>query len=313
MTIKTIIAAVTLENGDQPVARRAIRLAAEHGARLILAHAIEGLPTSDPDLPSPANEEAIADLLVAEAVASLRKMAASAAVQAEIEVECGKADRFIERLICDRKADLLVIGPGKPQNLRERVFGSTADRVVRSGPCPILVVKRASDEPYRRVIAAIDFSPMSFAAAEAIAQVAPHAAISLIHAIEIPLAFKQAMLKAGTAQAQIDQYRKAKERTAYTDLRSVCTRLSIPGKIRIVRGDPAAALVRLARSGKTDLIALGSQGRNAVSEMILGSVARRVLGAASCDVLLAKEALALGEHSAGMTRDYHVNVKQERM
>lgn len=305
MTIKTIIAAVTLEKSDQPVARRAIRLAAEHEARLILAHAIESLPTSDPDLPFPANEEAIANLLVTEAVASLKQMAAGAAVQAEIEVECGRAGKFIERLIGDLKADLLVIGPGKPQNLRERVFGSTADRVVRSGLCPTVVVKREDDEPYRRVIAAIDFSPMSFAAVQTAVQVVPLAALELIHALEIPPTFEQAMLKAGTSQAEIDRYRNAKARTAYTELRSVCTNHSVPGKIRIVHGEAATALVRLARSGKTDLIALGSQGRNAVSTMILGSVARRVLGGASCDVLLA--------HPARMTRDYHVNVKQDRM
>lgn len=91
MTIKTIIAAIALENGEQQVARRAIRLAADHGAKLVLAHAIESLPESDPNRPSPANEEAIANVLSAEAIASLKPMADSAAVQVEIEVECGKS------------------------------------------------------------------------------------------------------------------------------------------------------------------------------------------------------------------------------
>lgn len=291
MSIRTIIAAIALENGDEPVARRAIRLAADHGAKLILVHAIENLPAPDPDLPSPANEQAVADVLAAEAIASLERMAASEAVRTEIEVECGKADRLIKRLIRDHAADLLVIGPGKPQNLRERVFGSTADRVVRSGSCPIIVVKRASDEPYRHAIAAIDFSPMSFAAAQTAGLIAPSAKLELIHALEIPLAFEQAMLKTGTSQAEINRYRKAKARAAYTRLRSMRAGLAAPGKIRVVRGDPATALVRLARSGKTDLMALGIQGRNAASKIVIGSVARRVLSASSCDVLLARGAI----------------------
>ncbi|MFC5386473.1 universal stress protein [Aquamicrobium segne] len=289
MTIKTIIAAIALENGEQQVARRAIRLAADHGAKLVLAHAIESLPESDPELPSPANEEAIANVLSAEAVASLKQMAESAAVQTEIEVECGKADQLIERLIRDHAADLLVIGPGKPQNLREKIFGSTADRVVRTGLCPIVIVKRPIDEPYRRVIAAIDFSPMSFAAAQTAVQIAPSAKLELIHALEIPLSFEQAMLKVGTSQAEIEQYRQAKAQAAYVELRAVRTDLAMAGKTRVVRGDAATALVRLARSGKTDLVALGIQGKNAISKMVLGSVARRVLAGASCDVLLAKE------------------------
>lgn len=288
MTVTTIIAAIALENGEQQVARRAIRLAADHGATLVLAHAIETIPASDPDLPSPANEEAIANVLAAEAIASLKQMAASAAVQTEIVVECGKADQLIERLIRDHAADLLVIGPGKPQNLRERVFGSTADRVVRSALCPIVVVKRANDEPYRRVIAAIDFSPMSFAAAQTAGQLVPSAALELIHALEIPLTFEQAMLKVGTSQAEIDLYRQTKARNAHAELRSVRANLAVQGKIRVVRGDPATALIRLARSGKTDLVALGIQGRNAISKMVLGSVARRVLAGSSCDVLLAR-------------------------
>jgi len=289
VTIKTIIAAIALENGEQQVARRAIRLAADHGAKLVLAHAIESLSESDPDLPSPANEEAIAKVLSAEAIASLKQMGDSAEVQTEIEVECGKADQVIERLIRDHAADLLVIGPGKPQNLREKLFGSTADRVVRAGLCPIVIVKRAPAAPYRRVIAAIDFSPMSFAAAQSAAQIAPSATLEMIHALEIPLTFEQAMLKVGTSQAEIDQYRQAKAQAAYKELRSVRADLAVAGKIRVVRGDPATALVRLARSGKTDLVALGIQGKNAVSKMVLGSVARRVLGGASCDVLLTKE------------------------
>src|SRR5690554_4735068 len=73
MTIKTIVAAIALENGDEPVARRAIQLAAEHEARLILVHAIESLPAFDPDLPSPAKKEAISEVLAAEAIASLKE------------------------------------------------------------------------------------------------------------------------------------------------------------------------------------------------------------------------------------------------
>lgn len=292
MTIRTIIAAIALENGDEPVARRAMRLAADHEAKLVLVHAIENLPASDFSFPSSAKEKAIVEVLAAEAITSLKRMASSEAVRAEIVVECGKADQLIERLIRDHSADLLVIGPGKPHNLRERLFGSTADRVVRSGLCPVVVVKRTSDEPYRRVVAAIDFSSMSFAAAQIVAQIAPQATSELIHALEIPLSFEQAMLKTGTSQDEIDRYRKAKARTARTELRSIQASLAVAGRIRVVHGDPATVLVRLARSEKTDLVALGVQGRSAVSKMVLGSVARRVLAGASCDVLLAREATA---------------------
>lgn len=249
---------------------------------------MESLPASNADFPIPANKEAITEFLAAEAVQSLKKIASNATMQTQIEVEGGKAAQIIERLVRDHAADLLVIGPGKPQNRRERVFGSTADQLVRSGSCPIVIVKRARDAPYRRVIAGIDFSPMSFAAAQTGAQIAPLGALELVHALEIPLAFEQAMLKMGTPLTEIDEYRQAKSQAAYVELRFILTNLAVPGKVHIVRGDPATTLVRLARSGKVDLVALGTQGRSAVSKVLLGSVARRVLAGASCDVLLVR-------------------------
>lgn len=88
------------------------------------------------------NDDASARVLVADAAVFLERLAASADIPAEVRVEPGKADQVIDQLTCDADSDLRIIGPGKPQNLRERLWGSTADRVVRSGLCPILIVKR---------------------------------------------------------------------------------------------------------------------------------------------------------------------------
>lgn len=284
--IKTIIAAIALEDGDESVVLRATGLAARHGARLVLLHVIESLP--DGDISELVQADGITSLLVAEATRSLERMAASAEYPSEIRVEIGKAAVVVERLLRDHAADLLIIGPGKPQNLRERLFGSTADRLVRCSPCPILVVKRQGDDPYRRIITAVDFSPMSFEAARIAAEIAPQARLDLVHVLEIPLAFEQAMLMAGTSQARIEQYRHAKARTAGEALKAARAEISATGGTRVIRGDPATVLVRLARSARTDLVALGVQGRSAVSDMFPGSVARRLLAASSCDLLLAR-------------------------
>lgn len=284
--IRTIIAAIALEDGDESVALRAVGLAARHGARLVLLHVIESLP--DGDISDLVPADGITRLLVTEASRSLERMAASAENRPEIRVEIGKAASVIDRLSRDHAADLLIIGPGKPQNLRERLFGSTADRLMRCSPCPILVVKRQGDGRYRRIIAAVDFSPMSFEAARIAAEIMPQARLDLIHILENPLAFEQAMLTAGTSQAGIEQYRQAKARTAAEALKAARTEIPATGGSRVIRGDPATVLVRLTRSARTDLVALGVQGRSAVSDMLPGSVARRLLAASSCDLLLAR-------------------------
>lgn len=56
----------------------------------------------------------------------------------------------------------------------------------------------------------------------------------------------------------------------------------------IVVGKPAAEIVAAAQKGKYDLIVMGSKGRNAVSDLLLGSVAQRVLSMSKQSVLLVK-------------------------
>ena len=53
-------------------------------------------------------------------------------------------------------------------------------------------------------------------------------------------------------------------------------------------GHVAQEIVRCARDGKFDLIALGAKGRGAITDLLLGSVAQRVLAMADTPVVLVK-------------------------
>ncbi len=53
-------------------------------------------------------------------------------------------------------------------------------------------------------------------------------------------------------------------------------------------GHTATEIVALAKSGKYDLLVLGAKGRNPVADLVLGSVAQRVLATAPIPVLLVK-------------------------
>lgn len=50
-------------------------------------------------------------------------------------------------------------------------------------------------------------------------------------------------------------------------------------------GDPAATIVRIATEILSDLIIVGTHARTGVSEMVLGSVAHRVITCAPCPVI----------------------------
>jgi nucleotide-binding universal stress UspA family protein len=53
-------------------------------------------------------------------------------------------------------------------------------------------------------------------------------------------------------------------------------------------GHVATEIVDLAKSGKYDLLVLGAKGRHAVADLLLGSVAQRVLATARTPVLLVR-------------------------
>lgn len=55
-----------------------------------------------------------------------------------------------------------------------------------------------------------------------------------------------------------------------------------------LEGDPSTEIVRFAREDGTDLIVMGTHGRTGLERLLMGSVAEKVLRAATCSVLVVK-------------------------
>lgn len=290
--VKTIVAALDLEAGSDAVLRRAAQLAADHGARLVAVHVIEAplrSPALAPSL-SEQSERALEAHLSREAEAAISALLAGGALlSAETDVCVGAPHAVITGVADKQDADLVVIGPGKCHSLGEKILGSTADRVVRTSPAPVLVARGRSAVPYRKVAAAVDFSAQSAAAAKSARRLAPAAQFELVHAFSVPLTFEQAMLRAATSEADRQAYRAAKLASAREALSQFGREVfgSETVGTQLLDGEPGPALARLARSGDIDLLALGPNGHGLILRTLLGSVTQRVLREAACDVLVA--------------------------
>lgn len=64
---------------------------------------------------------------------------------------------------------------------------------------------------------------------------------------------------------------------------------NVPVERRIVSGDPARVLTKLAQDEHVDMIVLGTHGRTGLTRLLMGSVAEAVVRNAPCPVLTCKQ------------------------
>jgi len=185
------------------------------------------------------------------------------------------------------KAELIVLGIHRHKT-RELFQGTTAERVVRYGTLPVLVVKDAPRASYRRILLAADHSEHSHAAMALAARIAPKGEIYLLHAAHRPFtAFlgreTQNQLIRGE-RARISSEIEKLTQNLSSELGAAAPRFEIllkEGDVRRVIRDQVAAL-------KPDLVAVGTHGRSGLAHAIIGSVAEDLLVDAPVDVLAVK-------------------------
>ncbi len=184
--------------------------------------------------------------------------------------------------------DLLALGARGTHPLRRFVVGTTAERLVRQTPKPVLVVRRAPSAPYRRVLVATDFSPHSRTALLRGMEIAPRAEIHLLHVFEAP--FEGRMLEAGVPEEIVREYRTKAGHEAEVQMRRFIGENGVAGgrlRYSVAYGDhPPAALREKAAVIDADLVVAGKHGRSIGEQLLLGSVTLHLLSECECDVLV---------------------------
>ena len=125
----------------------AVSFARDYKARLILMHVVnEQIFSEGLNLPRLAAPEALEQELVAEAGRQMRTVIpadARAGVDVEHVILRGMPFLEIIRYAKANEVDLIVIGTHGRSGMEHIIFGSTAEKVVRKAPCPVLSVKPA--------------------------------------------------------------------------------------------------------------------------------------------------------------------------
>lgn len=290
--IRQILCPVDLSDCSRRALEHAAALARAGQSGLTVLHVYSMLAAADvvPMLDDASVREVDPDLLTRELEAFVLPVSAGLSIGLRLR----RADD-VRRAIVDEAdaidADLLVIGSHGRSGFERLLLGSTAERVVRTSPCPVLVVSPQSAPPYdgrfRQIVCGIDFSAASLQAfRHAMQTVAANGAdVTLVHAIEMPPELRDSQI---VAAYDVEAIRAAAEAGTRSRLEAIAAgdeTAHVCVNATVVEGRAHREILKIAVARNADLVVLGTHGRSAIDRYVFGSNTDAVLRAAPCPVL----------------------------
>jgi nucleotide-binding universal stress UspA family protein len=294
-----LITRILVATDFSPWARRAedyaCALACSWKASLTALSVAEFPPGLNPDYH--VNQQYLADLLktASSQLVDFKGRAERRGIAVTTRVATGIPSEEVIAAARAEDSDLIVVGTRGKTGLAHVLLGSTAERVIRGAPCPVLAVRTdpaasSQDEgvlskpiTLERILVPVDFSDCSLDALEYAAGVAQQAKASLmlLHVLEpvsYGLDFTLGHIK--TREQVRESWVKRLE-----ELATSCQHFEVPVESRLRGGLPTDSILDSAQTLPCDLIVMGTHGRRGISHALTGSVAEAVLRKARCPVL----------------------------
>jgi nucleotide-binding universal stress UspA family protein len=228
------------------------------------------------------------EALVGEARKRLEALAGDVVVASGVAGECiveiGEVNDAV--LAMAASSDLLVLGARGLNPAKDLLLGATAERIARRVQCPLLVAKQDSCIEYESALVPVDFSDHSLRALRYARVLAPGAVLHVLHVYDPPFAGR--LSSAGVSDEAMVSYRHSARLEIEAQMREFLLRAPDVKDInvRIELGDARTAIAAQAEGLMSSLIVMGKQGRSWWSEFLLGSLARRTIELAPCDVVI---------------------------
>ena len=213
----------------------------------------------------------------------------------------GRPFEEICRLAREQSIDLIITSTRGLTGLKHLALGSTAERVVRYSPCPVLVLRpfdrsgktgrngeRAGQLSFRKILVPIDFSECSMKGVAYAKELAGEfgSKLVLLHSVAIQyyvssdeyarFDFPQLMQQA--EKAARNQMGDLVEKTDWDGVVEVETSMQI--------GHAGQQICARAIDHQADVIVTSTHGTTGFKHMLLGSTAEYVVRHASCPVLV---------------------------
>jgi nucleotide-binding universal stress UspA family protein len=295
VTFQRILCATDLSDASHQAIAHGITLAREFEAHLLVCHCIH-LP-----VPSIYGEAYLAPeeqlhRNIDFAKQRIAELMGDHAVDWEPLIIVGPAAEEITRVAREEMIDITLTATQGRRMLRRMLLGSVTERLMRTLPCPLLVIPapegsaaKAVPEaarPFERILVGCDFSPdadLAFQHGLSMAQEF-QAELHLMHVIETPHyteTLKPVFAHRPASTAVIRDFLQSKiEALVPEDARHWCQPVTV-----LEEGQPYAQLLRYAEEHRIDLIVLGLRGQGLIGTMFVGSTTDRVIRRSTCPVL----------------------------
>lgn len=289
-----ILCPTNLSSESDEALRYGVALARAYDAKLFIMHCGESLDEKSGPDDKKSREQF--DRIFQESIARhLRKSDVSAIDWEGIVIEgITDAGEEIVREAAERRIDLIIMR-SRRRPRAAALLGSTAERVYRTAPCPVLVTHPHEQEwvgltmgeiDIRRVLVAHDFSSDSELALRYAVSLAQEyqAELHLIHVINRP---DYEVSEISWTPGSIESAYHAAARRLQQAIPSEAHLWS--KVVHTVRwGKPYQEVLSYATEQEVDLVCMGTKGKNFSMGALFGSNVDRVLRQAPCPVLVAR-------------------------
>ncbi len=292
--IKTIVCTTDFSDFSNRAIPFGVALAREFGAKLYLCHVIDlssvamyGEGFSDPLM----LESKITDY----AHKHLQDLIGDADIAWESLTSVGHTADEIALIAKEKGADLVVSATHGRSGLKRLILGSVTERLMRTLPCPMYIVRSLerdlaapvmAEMKLKRILVGCDFSADSDLAVQYGISLAQEfqTELHLAHVLE-PRVYKDMLTQtAGGGDSGREGLREKLTQKLKSMVPEEARQWCTPETL-LLAGHPSDELTKYAVVNDMDLIVLGVRGHSVMESLLVGSTTDRVVRQAPCPVL----------------------------
>jgi universal stress protein E len=286
---------VSAAESDNSAVAYAARLAAASGASVTITNAMEPLPAAVERLPQgwdvPKLVRTWNEALVKRAAARARR----SGVNAETVLLDGPPGDALVREVERGGYDLLIVSA--PRNGIVNSTLSTAARLVRDCPRPVLLVRPSLRRRLPRVLVGVDAHVLRDTKVDALTERLIESALWFaqqiggeVHVLHAWQSYGEGPMRwGGVPPAAIARYHAGAEQQAFDELQKVIAPFRdriAPAGVHVKMGDPRKVIPTFATDKRVDLLVIGTVARSGIAGRVIGNTAEVLLAKLPCSMLV---------------------------